>query len=245
MLISCPVPGKDKSARICRAFMDGAPRDAEGYVFFGVNEANAEQWRIAKASGLPWFYIDNSFFDVTRGQRFRVARNRVQVNARELTSDGRRFDALGLEIKPWTVARSGYWLVIEQSQSFMRTVADAPDWLSRTLYDLSSPAGAPVRVRAWNRDKHAQMRTLDADLAGAKCLVTHTSAAAVQAVLQGVPAYVDRMHALAQMVCGLGGYTDRDQRRRFLSVLADHEFTLDELRAGAAWHRLHHPELHR
>lgn len=245
MLISCPVPGKDKSARICRAFIDGAPRDAEGYVFFGVNEANAEQWRIARASGLPWFYIDNSFFDVTRGQRFRVARNRVQIAARELTSDGRRFDALGLEIKPWRPRADGWWLVIEQSASFMRTVAQRPMWWHDTISGLKRAGGHSIKVRPWSPDKPALMASLADDLSLAWAVVTHTSAAAVQAVLAGVPAYVDDMHALAGMVCANGPEWYYDERRRFLSVLADHEFTLDEIRSGAAWHRLHNPELHR
>lgn len=234
MLIACPVPEKPKSRKLAQAFIAGAPRDAEGFVFYGVKASNAVLWKAARKSGKPIFVCDNAYFDATRGQRFRVTRNRLQINARELTSDGKRFDALGLEIKPWRHVPDGYWLAVHQSDVHSYSAPDHRRWMAETVASLSKSRA--VMHRAWSRDKPALAQTLPQALEGAWGLVTHTSAAAVQATLAGVTCIVSEQHALAGMVCSTD--PEQDQRRRFLSVLADHEFTVEELENGTAWRAL-------
>lgn len=235
MLMRCPVPGKEKAVRLIDAFVKGAPRKAFGFVFYGVKASNLSAWRIAQNSGEPWYWIDNAYFDATRGQRYRVTKNRLQVNARELASDCKRFDALGLEIKPWRIVPpDGYWLAVHQSDDHLNAAPDHQRWMAEAVADLSRHRA--VMHRAWNADKASLAKTLPQALEGAWGLVTHTSAAAVTAVLAGVSCIVSEQHALAGMVCS----TDpaKDQRRRFLGVLADHEFTVDELENGTAWRTL-------
>lgn len=240
MVIACPVRGKQKSVDICRAFIEGSPRKAFGYVFYGVNESNWRNWQIVQRSGEPWFYIDNSFFDVVRGQQFRVAKNRVQTLVGEQTSDGKRFDALGLTIAEWDAWESNNrnWLVVEQSESFMRYVANEPDWLEERAKSLPFGRMSEMRVRRWERDKLKQQTTLAADLEWADSVLAHSSAAAVEAVLVGVPIIVSKMSALAGMVCGRAESAHRDERRRYLSVLADNQFSLEAFRSGEAWAHL-------
>jgi hypothetical protein len=57
----------------------------------------------------------------------------------------------------------------------------------------------------------------------------------VAAVLAGVHCLLSDSHALAGMVCGMGEFAHMDQRRRFMGVLADHEFDISELESGHAW----------
>ena len=68
---------------------------------------------------------------------------------------------------------------------------------------------------------------------GASTLVTHSSAAAVTAVIEGIPVIVSGMSALAQMRWSTD--PEHDQRLGFLNVLADNQWTLDEIREGKAW----------
>lgn len=232
MLIAHPVANKPKAVTICEAFIAGAPRDAVGHVFYGVNESNAATWRQVRRLGEPWYYLDNSYFDATRGHRFRVARNSVQVQAARKKTDGRRFANLMLPIKPWRSRPEGYALLIEQSESFMACVADEPGWLAHEAGSLRD-AGFPIRMRPWNRDKREHLATLQSCLMGARVVAAHTSAAAVQAALAGVPIMVSRMHALHGMVCSQDPAID--QREHCFGVLADHEFTLDEMRDGLPW----------
>jgi hypothetical protein len=236
MLKAYPVVGKKKSEMICAAFIAGAPKDAEGAVFYGVNESNAAEWLRVQRAGIPYWYCDNAYFDATRGRHFRVTKNRVQINARDLDSDGQRFNALGLEIKPWQINHDGHWLLIEQSPSFMDTVAREPRWLRDYARDLRDMDKRTIVVRGWNRDKAVATLTLGAAMSGAWCMVTHTSAAAVQATLSGINVIVSDMHALAGMECSID--PAKDQRRRFLSVLADYEFAIAELQDGTAWRKL-------
>lgn len=234
MLTACPVPEKAKSRDLVAAFIRGAPRSARGWVFYGVKASNAADLTAALRSPDPVYYIDNAYFDATRGKRFRVTKNRIQVPARELDSDGRRFDALGLAIQPWRCVPDGYWLAVHQSKDHENIAPGHARWLTEAIESL----GAHRRVvhRQWHANKIAQVCSLPAFLEDAYGVVTHTSAAAVTAVLAGVPCIVSEQHALARMVCSPDPAID--QRRRFLGVLADHEFTLDELQDGTAWRRL-------
>lgn len=233
MLTACPVPEKAKSRDLVAAFIRGAPKDAEGFVFYGVKASNAEQWRRVVGWAFDHYVIDNSYFDATRGLRFRVTKNRLQVNARELDSDCKRFDALGLEVKPWVHRPDGYWLALHQSDDHLHMAPDHKRWMDHACGSLFGR----IVQRAWDRDKGKLASTLRDALAGAMGLVTHTSAGAVTAVLEGVPVVVSEQHALHGMVWSEDHLLD--QRRRFLGVLADHEFTTTELEDGTAWRRLH------
>lgn len=235
MLTAHPVALKEKSRNLCNAFLAGAPKDAYGHVFFGVNETNWDAWRRVLLRKEPYWYIDNSYFDSVRGQQFRITRNAIQVcDALARSSNGKRFEALGLEIKPWQPKEDGWWLVIEQSPNFMQRVANDKRWLEKFAAGLD--ASRRVKVRRWKSDKPALQSTLPEDLKGAWALITHSSAAAVTAVLAGVPARVSRMSALTNMVCSVN--SPLDQRRHYMNVLADNQFTTQEMEDGTAWRML-------
>lgn len=221
-LIAHPVAGKAKAQAICASFIAGAPKNAKGHVFYGVNETNVAVWDSIRLSREDWWYIDNSYFDSVRGQQFRITKNRVQVGVHDRASDGARFAALGLTTKPWQENRDGHVVVIEQSPSFMRTVAKAPDWFHTTLLNLDRER---LVVRGWHGDKAKQQATLVADLRGAASLVTHSSSAAVTALLEGVLAFTEPMSAVNNYM----------GRLHTLQVLADNQFTIDEMQSGVAW----------
>lgn len=223
-----PVHGKDKAVKICRAFAEGAPKGAKAAVFYGVNATNVNEWQQVKSSGHDWYWIDNSYFDCVRGQQYRVTRNRVQVDPRSRETDGKRFDALGLTVKPWVPA-GPHVLAIEQSPSFMRHVANDIHWLDREVKGMT---GLRIRVRPWAPNKIEQATSLQRDLEDTDMLVTHSSAAAVEASLRGIACIVSRHSALWGMLDG------DDERRQTFGVLADNQWTLDEIREGKAWHYL-------
>lgn len=233
-LIACPVKGKQKSVDLCNAFIAGAPKHAVGRVFYGVNETNAQEWRHAQKASAPWYYIDNSYFDSVRGIQFRVTRNALQVDAMVCWSDGKRFDALRQVVRPLQANPDGHIVIIEQSQSFMQFVG-APEWLDDALGFASASRGG-VRLRQWDNDKLAIQRTLVQDLQGALCLMTHSSAAAITALLEGVKVIVSPMSAVARV--RLSTDNSVDDRRHAFNVLADHQFTVNEMKEGMAWAKL-------
>lgn len=227
-----PKRGKAKSEMLCMAFLEGAPWSVKPFsVYYGVDEHNLERWRREMADpDYDVYVIDNSYFDKTRGTHFRVTKNAMQVDPRGRVSDGKRFDTLGIEIKPWQHNPQGHYLIVEQSPAFMRDVARDRDWFTREVAELSSPDSREVRVRRWNPNKPKLAASLQDDLRGCWALITHSSAAAVEAALAGVTPLVEPMSAMAHMTS-----LALEERRRFMGVLAEHQFTLSELKNGYAW----------
>lgn len=226
MIKAHPVAGKQKSIDLCNAFVQGAPKSAQGHVFYGVNESNVREWHTVKGHTRDWYYIDNSYFDAVRGQQFRITKGAIQIDAScNGPTDGKRFEALGLKVKPHREMR-GYVLVVEQSPWFMETIAGRPTWLEDRI-ELADHLNFPIKVRRWDRNKAKAQTTLKADLAGARYVLTHSSAAAVEAMLEGITVVVSDMSAVARV---------DDERRLFaMGVLADNQWTMDEIKNGKAW----------
>jgi hypothetical protein len=248
MVTAYPVHGKAKSLEICRAFVEGcggavvhhATELAPGPAFFyGVDRSNVHLWHQAKRRG-DFYYCDNSYFDSARQAYFRVTKDRLQHTGLGETS-GERFAALRIRIQPWRAP--GRWIVVcPQSVDFMKLVVEYPrDWFVDTVAALDRHK-RDLRVRAWGRDKTALASTLAADLDGARCLVTWSSAAANTALLAGVPVVVGDVQCAAAIMGGslyrLDDLPQPDDRARWAGVLADNQWTLAEMRAGLAWGKL-------
>jgi hypothetical protein len=230
-LIARPVAGKKKSELICQAFIDGAPSHAHGEVFYGVDASNIKHWNRVLRARAPYYYCDNSYFDSVRGTQFRVTKNAMQVDTRKYQSDGCRFDALDLPIAPAQCNADGHWVLIEQSPWFMSLIGE-PEWFSETG-KWAAGTGRKVVARRWDADKLKIQATLSADLVGAWGLLTHSSAAAVTALLAGIPVRTDRAHAIAYV--RVSSDNSVDGRQQAFGVLADHQFTLAEMKEGLAW----------
>jgi hypothetical protein len=245
-VVAHPVFRKQKSVAICEIFLEGVPNtlDIEGNIFYGVTELNAKAWTVARNKlqqvGTPYYYIDNSYFDKARNAQYRVSKNSLQFKGPSYESDGSRFAALGYTLKPWRSIDEGHIVVCPQSKTFMehslggRVGARKNNrmWLPETVDALKRRwPGREIRVREWSSNKPEQMRSLPDDLAGAGLLATHSSAAAVEAVIEGIPVMVGAVSALHGLVCS----GDNDQRLRFLNALADNQWTLNEIKNGDAW----------
>ncbi len=255
MALTCyPVPGKEKSKVICHAFKAGAPAHATGAVFFGT-EGVMDAYQRAKSG--TWWYVDNSYFDRCRGTYFRVTKNALQVEPRQRgvhgidmispflkASTGERFAKLGVTVRPAREQLGTKVLVIPQSDDFMKsTLGRKGNWTAETVQRLAEfgvPA-ASIKVRPWLRDKKRAYIELREDLLEAKLVVTWSSASAITALLEGVPAISESGSAHA-----LTGPLNRPRverppmesvevRQAFANVLADNQWTLDEMRDGTCW----------
>ncbi len=244
MTLTCyPIPGKAKSDAICKAFAIGAPKSAKGAVFFGV-EGQLSAFQRAKASGEPWYFIDNSYFDKHRGIYFRATKNALQVDPRGKVSDGKRFAALKVPVKPWAEKVTGNTLLVPQSDGFMKsTIGIGYDWTEDAKAQLVHWHLDPVRVHPWDRDKLKRNAAFSELLPATRLVITHSSAAAITALLEGIPAISTGDTAAAHWIGG--SFTPAnvlnprragtEERLQFAQVLADNEFTLEEFRNGKAW----------
>jgi hypothetical protein len=245
-----PIATKAKSVALCRKFASACEGQlytdqrlhGGGAVFYGVDASNRSVWQAVLADPRrEYYYIDNAYFDRCRGTHFRVTKNGLQCSGRE-PSDGKRFQALGLEVKPWR--RSGDHVVVcEQSPQFMREIARYPgDW-TRDVTQRLEAQGRPVRLRPWSPHKPSLAVTLPDDLMGAHALVTWSSAAAVEAMQAGVPIVTMGPCAVAHLSGSLEDLehlplADDSARLACLRAMADHQFTLEEIERGEAWARL-------
>ena len=251
-------PGKALAREILEAFCAGAGgKVVEGSVkellpgpaaFYGVTPATAHLWRQAKAEGRDWYYIDNAYFHECRGKFYRATRNRLQHHGVGVSS-GRRLAALDLEILPWR--KSGkHVVIVPQSDEFMQVVAEwrtniygHTRWGDAAIAALRRYSERELRVLVWNRDKAKWYQELPPNFVDCWCLITYSSASAISALLAGVPAICTADDCIARPMVKADfddiEYPLRPEgREQWAAVVADNQWTLDEMRSGLAWRML-------
>jgi hypothetical protein len=253
--VTCyPTPGKGKAKALLGAFAQGAGGEvAEGApatlapgaaAFYGITREIRHLWDQVRREQRPYYYLDNSYFDSVRGKQFRVTRNALQAFER-LPPDPARYAALGLSVQPWR-KHGRHIVVCPQSDAFMRDMCSWTGgvlaWQEEVLQTLHQYTDRLVVMRHWQSDKVALGKTLGEDLKDAWALVTHSSAAAVTALLYGVPVFVTGLCAATPLASGELSHIEKplypDGRMDWAAGLAGAQWTEQELRNGTAWRRL-------
>lgn len=244
--VTCyPVANKHKSYDICEAFAHGcggkiatnadALRPGPAF-FWGVDESNVHLWHQARdEKHRDFYYGDNSYFDSVRKEQFRVTYNRLQHPGTGW-SDGVRFAALGIEIIPWQPVGE-HVVLCPQSDFFMTGVVGAGLHWENMLPDLRRP----IRLRSWMRNKEKLAASLAQDLLNAYCLITWSSAAAVTALLYGIPVICLGDCAARRLGGNLGDFDALPRmmnRSHWAGVLADNQWSIEEMHSGECWEGL-------
>jgi hypothetical protein len=195
-----------------------------------------------KAEGRNWAYWDRGYArrvfatDLPQGANggyYRWHLSSYQMQAvRDVPGD--RWKALRTPIQPWR--REGRHIVVAEPSATYQRFHGIEGWTAKTIEALKAVTDRPLVIR----DKEMQRfgRKLHEDLAGAHCLVTHGSNAAVEAVIMGCPVFVHPDSAAA-----LVGRTDlRDieqplypDREAWLRSLAYSQFSEAEMTNGQLW----------
>lgn len=238
MLQAYPIKGKRKSELLCGHFINGAPLDASGSVFYGIDSSNLK----ALQNSTNYYYLDNAFFDSTRQQYFRITQNALQPTKIK-SSDGQRFNRLGIQIKPWR--KDGkHIVVVMQSASFLKFVGGY-DRMHSLVAELKKITDRPIIVSEWNRDKASAGTSLLPLLKNAWCLVTWSSAAAITAILEGIPAISLGQSAASTMgkdITRINRLIDDPYESNYhyewACWLANNQWTISEMRDGTAWRML-------
>ena len=251
-IVGYPTPGKDKARVILEAFCEGAKGSVVSRIpaelkpgaaaFYGVTPATKHLFDQALAEKRDVYYIDNAYFDKVRGVYYRVTRNRLQHTGIG-ESDGKRFKQLGIAIQPWRKT-GDHILICPQSDEFMQVCARHPgDWIEQTLTRLRGLTKRDLRLREWSRDKKEAYRTLPAALENCWALVTYSSAAAISAMLSGVPAFCTASDCISKSMTRwdleqIEKPLYSEQREHWCKVVADQQWTLDEMKSGLCWKML-------
>jgi len=195
------------------------------------------RWMVLKAAqdqGRDWYYGDHGYLG--RGEYYRVTKNAYQFTGPVAASND-RFRKFSLKVKPWRRAGS-HVLVCPQSPGFMELHGLNTDaWVDDVRARIARVSDRPVKVR-WKTEFWS--RPIAHDLQDAWAVVVFSSGAAIDALLAGVPVFVTAPWAAAARM----GSTNLaqietpvypDNREAWLWTLAEHQFTLNEIREGMAW----------
>lgn len=235
-VICCPVPGKAKSRRLCEAFAEGAPDGAVASVFYGVTDANLDDWQSQSATR---YHLDNAWFDRQRGTHYRCGRNAVW-SVRWDVQDFARLKAQGLAVAPWRTNGRDV-LIVEQSPGHLRRHGGwtGAAWGETIAAQLRTHTDRPLIVRPWSSNKALLAQSFAQALRTAWVVVTHDSAAACEALLAGVPVICTGPSAADPLGVTALDQVERphrpDGREAWAATLAAAQWTEHELRAGAAW----------
>jgi hypothetical protein len=198
-----------------------------------------EQWR---RDGRRWIYWDRGYARrvfatcLPRGDdggyyRWHLGAFQLRTIKKGLSDD--RWRALRTEVRPWS--RGGGHVVIAAPTRTYCRFHRCPDWIADTIDALARVTDRQLVIR--DKEQY-ERRPIQRDLAGAHCLVTHASNAAVEAVILGCPVFVHTDSAAA-----LVGQTDLARiespvypdREDWLRSLAYSQFNESELVNGTLW----------
>ncbi|HKY39092.1 MAG TPA: hypothetical protein VJN18_24305 [Polyangiaceae bacterium] len=206
-------------------------------VVWGVLRGSDRVVAYANQSGQYFFRVDHAYFSRGHGQNYRVTRNAHEAGpVRECPTD--RIQAHGVVLEPWQ--RGGSNVLVCPPADYLVAAHGYGDWLDRTLEALQRHTDRPIVVRRKPQPGETGEPLAEA-LSKAHALVTHSSNVAIEAVVAGVPVFVSPSSAAAPMgLTDLSSietpvYPDRD---KWLAHLAYCQFSLEEMRSGAAWRML-------
>lgn len=179
-----------------------------------------------------WYYGDHAFFG--RGRYYRCARNAMQFDGSTGDDDLARFRLFKISVKDWRSSGS-HILLCPNSEEFLQHHGFAVgQWIKDSSAALRAHTDRPIRVR-WKTDA----KPLDEDLRDCWAVVTFTSNCAVLAALHGVPVICTA--ACAGLKMGSSDLSSIEHpampegRERWAARLANRQWTLDEMSAGALW----------
>lgn len=240
--VSYYAPGETTSPKFAFAFAHGCGGEItdEQQLFPGPVAlfGSPSRWpvlRQAQAEGRDWYYADHAYFG--RGRFFRITKNAYQHDGRGIASPD-RFGVFHKAIQPWQ--RHGRHIVLCPNSSvyFQLHGLDVNAWLQEVTATLKRYTDRPVIIR-WKHDR----RPITRDLINAWACVVYSSAAAIDALIAGVPVFVLAPFA-APARMGLSDLSKIEQpihpedRHSFLCVLAANQWTFAEMMDGKAWRHL-------
>lgn len=240
--VTYSVPEEKTSPVISRAFADGC-----GGTVWRIDSlcpgpvamfGSPKRWTLLQQAiheGREWFYMDHAYFG--RGRYYRITRNAYQHDGSG-DAGPERFKVFNRPVQPWR--KDGqHILICPNSPTYFGLFGmNVYEWAKQVCDVIAAHSRRPVRVR-WKGDS----TPIESDLEKCWAVVTFSSAAALDALIAGVPVFVLAEFAAAYRfglldVSQIESPAMPDGREPFLWNLAANQWTLDEIREGEAWRAL-------
>jgi len=184
-----------------------------------------------------WFYGDKAYFG--RGKYYRVTKNAYMHDAQGVATSA-RFDKLNIQVQNWKVGDR--ILICPQSNDFhVRHGLTQSQWVAQVKKTLSNYTDRDIIIHTKTSGDAEMMFRMR--LKNVWATIVYSSMAGVQSVMHGVPCFATDCTSTAAQF----GSTDLslietpikpDNREMMAWVLADNQFTLEELASGMAWEKV-------
>lgn len=212
------------------------PGDA---VFYGVTPWLRHLWTQTKIELRNYWFIDNGYAPCPEPM-FRITFNALQIDGTGRGDPVRR-DRSMPRIRAWR--KTGKHIVVcMQSEPFHEYHGIRRDkWLDGVLTTLRAHTDRPIIIRD-KPIRDPSQPSFRHDLRDAWAVVTWTSRCAVEAIIEGVPAFVTERCAASPMACAdlmkIESPVYPAGRMEWAAVLAANQWSFAEMRDGTAWNDL-------
>lgn len=209
-------------------FEDDIARDGN-WMGFG-SPYNHATLKHAQASGFDYFYGDHAYFE--RHKFYRLTKNALFHDGRG-KSDGTRLRQFYRTKTPWR-KRGRYVVLCPQSEGFFsRLGMTQQGWIDSCKEQIKTYTDRPIVIHH-KRDKKP-LRLL---LKKAWIVVSHSSNSGLEAIMNGIPTITTAHSHVSDMSTKGFEFIEKpyypDNRLEWAAVLADNQFTLEEIREGKA-----------
>jgi hypothetical protein len=208
-------------------------------VVWGQIWGSAQIMKECTEKGIPFYQIDNGYFAGARGRQegyFRVTKNALVQNWINHGKPSDRFYKTGIEIKPYKKEPGGLVILCVPGQNFGRYLnLNLEQWTVDTEAQIKRLTDKKVFIR--NKVKSpAFVDVLNGS--NTHAVVTHSSNAAVEALVEGYAVFCDEMCAAAPVAnldlknINTPQFKDRHE---WAYSLAYSQYTHEEFESGEAW----------
>lgn len=210
------------------------PKNEHPFVVWGQEWTTLEAIPEAVKVGRPFWHIDNGFWNPARGTNRGYYRMTYRSMTPVFLPKEMKLRIPTARMEPWRKNGSHVLLAMPGVHFGMALGIDVAGWCEKIVSEVKSICKSidrPFRLR--ERDCR---RPLADDLFGAWAVVTHSSNVAVDAVISGIPVFVQPTSPAAPI-----GKLDLDLnnpitpgRNRWIRSLASQHFTINEMKDGTA-----------
>ncbi len=213
--------------------------------FYGRDRGTLSIVAQCAVAGNHWIMADNGYMGAGQYDGYyKLSRDGFQCDGTGIPDEKRLVDMLALTgqkfVKEWRPqTKGGHILLCPPVVGYERThFFSGVRWVRGIVNQIRGVTTRKIRVRYKPGEKRATGRSLAEDLKDCYALVTHDSNVAVEAIMAGVPVFVSGTSP-AQVFGNVDIATIIDPRMdvdrwEWLSILANNQWTLNEIRDGMA-----------
>lgn len=234
------VPHEKTSPLFAKAFAQGSGGKVLARAYVGGDWAgfgsplNWHEMHRAIADGHNWYYGDHAYFH--RHKYYRITKNALFHRGNGV-SDMKRIKPFHSKALKWVKGRR--IIICPQSDTFFRLRFNTTqqDWLNSVILELRKYTDRPYFIHQ-KRD----IKPLKECFGDAHCVISHSSNSAVEALMHGVPAITladcPAHHMTRNSIADIENLLYPENRYEWAAVLADNQWTLEEIASGTAWRKL-------